>query len=113
LPLASTATYTTCAVADAAKYGTVSERLHVELTAPTLIWPDLATQGKHVLVARVQYAPYHLSDGATWDAARRDALADSVTSAIDAIAPLGRRRNAPRARSSRRIGMARGPPASR
>jgi len=74
--------------ADAAKYGTVSERPHVELTAPTLIWPDLAMQGKHVLVARVQYAPYHLSDGATWDAARRDALADSVTSAIDAVAPF-------------------------
>jgi phytoene dehydrogenase-like protein len=73
--------------ADAAKYGRVSERPHVELTAPTLIWPDLAAAGKHVLVARVQYAPYRLRDGATWDAARRDALAESVTSAIEEVAP--------------------------
>jgi len=37
-------------------------------------------------VARVQYAPYHLRD-ATWDAARRDALADTVTQRIGCVAP--------------------------
>ena len=73
--------------ADAAKYGRVSERLHVEFTVPTLLWPDLAPSGKHVLLARAQYAPYRLRDGATWDAARRDALAESVTAAIEAAAP--------------------------
>ena len=73
--------------ADAAKYGTVSERPHVEFTVPSLIWPELAANGKHVMVARAQYAPYKLRDGATWDAAKRDALADRVTAAIEAAAP--------------------------
>jgi phytoene dehydrogenase-like protein len=72
--------------ADAVKYGTVSERPHVEITVPTLLWPELAPRDKHVLVARVQYAPYKLRDG-TWDAARRDALAESVTKAISGVSP--------------------------
>ncbi len=73
--------------ADAAKYGTVSERPHVEFTVPTVLWPDLATRGRHVLVARAQYAPYRLRDGEVWDAARRDALAKTVTAAIEAVSP--------------------------
>ena len=78
--------------ADAAKYGTVSERPHVELTVPTLLWPDLAPSGRHVAIAAVQYAPFRLSQGASWDDARRDALAESVTSAIEAVAPSFRSR---------------------
>jgi phytoene dehydrogenase-like protein len=73
--------------ADAAKYGTVSDAPHVELTVPTLTWPDLAGGGRHVLVARAQYAPYRLKGGAAWDATRRDALAEAVTRAIEAVAP--------------------------
>ncbi len=73
--------------ADAAKYGTVSEHPHVEFTVPTIMAPQLATKGRHVLVARAQYAPYRLRDGATWDAARRDALAKTVTAAIEAVSP--------------------------
>jgi phytoene dehydrogenase-like protein len=73
--------------ADAAKFGTVSERPHVEITVPTLLWPELAAGGRHVLVARAQYAPYRLREGAAWDAARRDALAKSVTAAIEAVSP--------------------------
>jgi phytoene dehydrogenase-like protein len=73
--------------ADAAKYGAVSERPHVELTVPTLLWPALAPNGKHVAVARVQYAPYRLNAGVSWDAARMNALADGVTAMIEAISP--------------------------
>ncbi|HET9951447.1 MAG TPA: NAD(P)/FAD-dependent oxidoreductase [Candidatus Eisenbacteria bacterium] len=73
--------------ADAAKYGEVSEAPHVEITVPTLRAPGLADAGKQVLVARAQYAPYRLRDGAAWDPARRGALADRVTAAIEAIAP--------------------------
>lgn len=73
--------------ADAAKYGAVSEQPHVEFTVPTLLWPDLADQGRHVLIARAQYAPYRLRDSATWDTARRESLADCVTAAIEAAAP--------------------------
>jgi len=78
--------------ADAAKYGTVSERPHVELTVPTLLWPALAPTGRHVAIARVQYAPYRLKNGASWDDARREALAERVTSAIEAVAPSFRSR---------------------
>ena len=67
---------------DAAKYGRVSEQPHVEFTVPTLRWPRLAPDGKHALVASVQYAPYALADGATWDAARSSLLADAVTQAL-------------------------------
>lgn len=73
--------------ADAAKYGEVSERPHVELSVPSVRWPSLAPSGKHVLVARVQYAPYRLKGGAPWDAARRDALADTASAAIETLAP--------------------------
>jgi phytoene dehydrogenase-like protein len=73
--------------ADAAKYGTFSDRPHVEFTVPTVITPQLASGGRHVLVARAQYAPYRLREGAVWDAARRDALAKTVTAAIEAVSP--------------------------
>ena len=42
---------------------------HVEITVPTLRWPELAPDGQHVLVARAQYAPYRLRDGRRWDVA--------------------------------------------
>jgi phytoene dehydrogenase-like protein len=43
---------------DAAKYGEISETPHVELSVPTARWPDLAPQGKHVVVAHVQWLPF-------------------------------------------------------
>jgi phytoene dehydrogenase-like protein len=73
--------------ADAAKYGTFSEQPHVEFTVPTIAAPQHASGGRHVLVARAQYAPYRLREGAAWDAARRDALAKTVTAAIEAVSP--------------------------
>jgi phytoene dehydrogenase-like protein len=73
--------------ADAAKYGTVPERPHVELSVPTILWPGLAPAGKHVAVARVHYAPYRLRDGTVWDGARRDRLAESATAIIEAVVP--------------------------
>jgi len=73
--------------ADAAKYGKVSDSPHVEITAPTLLSPNLAPGGRHVLAAKVPYAPHRLREGAAWDAKRRDALAKSVTAAIEAVSP--------------------------
>lgn len=72
--------------ADAAKYGALAETPHIELSMPTALWPDEAPSSKHILVARVQYAPYRLRQGA-WDAARRDALAETVSRAIERVAP--------------------------
>jgi phytoene dehydrogenase-like protein len=82
--------------ADAAKYGTASERPHVEFTVPSLRWPGLAPPGKHVLVAKAQYAPYRLRDGATWNDALRDSLADRVTAAISSVSPCFQSRIAAR-----------------
>jgi len=82
--------------ADAAKYGAVAERPHVELSVPTLISPAMAPSNRHVAVARVAYAPYRLKDGAAWSDARRDALAESVTATIEAAAPGFRSRVAHR-----------------
>jgi len=72
--------------ADAAKYGAVSEQPHVELHVPTILWPGMAPVGRHVLIARVQYAPYALRDG-SWDTDRTQALAANVTEAIEAASP--------------------------
>jgi phytoene dehydrogenase-like protein len=72
--------------ADAAKYGRVSERPHVEVQIPSLRWPDLAPSGKHVLVASAQWAPYRLAEGG-WTRERRDALGHAVTAAIADVAP--------------------------
>ena len=72
---------------DAAKYGNISEHPHIEITVPTLRWPQLAPAGKHVLVAKVQYAPYELRGGAAWDAAMSSALGETVTKAITRVSP--------------------------
>ena len=100
--------------ADAAKYGTVSEHPHVELTVPTLRWPGLAPAGKHVLVARAQYAPYRLRDGAT--GTRRGAMPSRTGSPrrskqwrrASASRVLHRSRRSRRAISRQRFGFTRG-----
>ncbi len=73
--------------ADAAKYGQPSDRPHVEFSVPSVHASGLAPEGKHVLIARAQYAPYRLRGGAAWDEARRDRLADAVTTAIAGVVP--------------------------
>jgi phytoene dehydrogenase-like protein len=54
---------------DASKYGEFSNAPHLDVTIPTLLDPSLAPEGKHVLSAYVQFAPYHLKAG-NWDAYR-------------------------------------------
>jgi phytoene dehydrogenase-like protein len=71
---------------DAAKYGRISERPHVEITVPTLAASHRAAEGKHVLIARMQHAPYQLHQS-QWDDGRRTALARSVTSTIEDVLP--------------------------
>jgi phytoene dehydrogenase-like protein len=64
---------------DRVKYGERASDPHIELSVPSLRWPSLAPDGKHVLAARVQYIPSHSSDGST--------LADDVTRAIERTLP--------------------------
>jgi phytoene dehydrogenase-like protein len=69
--------------ADSAKYGIVSDNPHVEVFSPTQRWPQLAPEGKHVLTARVQYAPHQFE----WTKIRVTALQERVTAAISRVIP--------------------------
>ncbi|HMC57502.1 MAG TPA: NAD(P)/FAD-dependent oxidoreductase [Gemmatimonadaceae bacterium] len=70
--------------ADAAKYGEVSALPHVEIFSPTMRWPQLAPAGTHVVVARVQFAPYTLK-GAEWNEDRTCGIANDVTKQIAGV----------------------------
>lgn len=72
--------------ADAAKYGEVSAEPHVELFCPTMRWPQLAPAGKHVVVARVQFAPYALK-GAEWSDERARDLMNKASARIATVIP--------------------------
>lgn len=64
---------------DPVKYGERSPNPHVEISVPTLRWPSLAPDGKHIVVARVQYVPERTTDAAS--------LADDVTKVIERSLP--------------------------
>ncbi|MDX1643487.1 MAG: NAD(P)/FAD-dependent oxidoreductase [Thermoanaerobaculia bacterium] len=72
---------------DDAKYGEFSRRPFMDVVIPSLTDPTLAPPGKHVMSIFVQYAPYHLADGAdTWPA-RRDEFADTVIDTLTEYIP--------------------------
>ena len=77
---------------DAAKYGGFSDTPWIELTIPSVLDPSLAPEGKHVVSAYVQYAPYHLRSAEAsrsvgdWDA-ERDRLGDATVRTIAQYAP--------------------------
>jgi phytoene dehydrogenase-like protein len=72
---------------DDAKYGRFSRAPFVDIVIPTLVDPSMAPSGKHVMSCFVQYAPYHLEEGATWDAEMREAFGDAVVGAVARFAP--------------------------
>jgi phytoene dehydrogenase-like protein len=72
---------------DDAKYGRFSSRPYIDCIIPTLVDPSMAPPGKHVMSCFVQYAPYHLSDGRTWDDAERDAFGETVISTLEGRFP--------------------------
>jgi phytoene dehydrogenase-like protein len=72
---------------DDAKYGRFSRRPFLDVMIPTLVDPSMAPPDKHVMSCFVQWAPYHLADGAVWDAAMRDALGEAVVDVIAEHAP--------------------------
>src|SRR6187401_2719364 len=63
---------------DDAKAGRFSRRPYIDMVIPTLVDPSMAPPGKHVMSCFVQYAPYQLADGDSWDAARREAFGETV-----------------------------------
>ena len=70
---------------DASKYGEFSPSPYLDITIPTLLDPSLAPEGKHVLSAYVQFAPFRLKNG-EWEARRKD-LGDTVVKTLAEYAP--------------------------
>ena len=70
---------------DQAKYGEFSQRPYIDVVIPSMIDPDMAPPGKHVLSCFVQYAPYHLKHG-TWDE-QREAFGDAVIDTLSEYMP--------------------------
>jgi len=70
---------------DDAKYGAPSEDPFLDITIPSLMDPELAPAGKHVVSVAVQYEPYHRKKG-DWEAGREE-LGDAVTDLLDEHLP--------------------------
>jgi phytoene dehydrogenase-like protein len=71
---------------DSVKYGRLAEDPYVEFTIPSVINPEFAPDGKHVLSATVQYAPYHLR-GMNWSEELKVQLKNNVVNVLKNYAP--------------------------
>jgi phytoene dehydrogenase-like protein len=74
---------------DDAKYGRWSEKPYIDMIIPTLVDPQMAPPGKHVISCFVQYAPYKLApELGTWDDNdNREKFGDAVINRISEFAP--------------------------
>jgi phytoene dehydrogenase-like protein len=76
--------YLECAYDDA-KYGEFSRAPYMDIVIPSMIDPDMAPPGQHVMSIFVQYAPYQLNGG--WTDAKREAFGDTVIQTLSRYAP--------------------------
>lgn len=72
---------------DEAKYGDFSQRPYLNVVIPSLVDPSVAPPGKHVVSCFVQYAPYHIREGAAHWPERRDAFGDAVVDTLAEYCP--------------------------
>src|SRR5258706_4157366 len=70
---------------DVSKYGEFPNAPYLDVTIPTILDPSLAPDGKHVLSACVQFAPFTLKEG-SWSARRKE-LGHTVVKTLAAYAP--------------------------
>ncbi|HTZ49401.1 MAG TPA: NAD(P)/FAD-dependent oxidoreductase [Verrucomicrobiae bacterium] len=70
---------------DASKYGEISTEPYLDVTIPTLLDPSLAPNGKHVMSAYFQFAPYQLREG-NWND-RRGELANTLIKTLGHYSP--------------------------
>ena len=70
---------------DDAKYGRVSQRPYIDIIIPSMIDPDMAPPGRHVMSCFLQYVPYDVDGG--WDDTKRERLGETVISTIEQYAP--------------------------
>jgi phytoene dehydrogenase-like protein len=71
---------------DDAKYGWYSKRPYLDCAIQSTVDPDMAPPGKAVMSCFVQYAPYKLRDGASWDT-EKDGLGDTVQATLESFFP--------------------------
>jgi phytoene dehydrogenase-like protein len=72
---------------DDAKYGRFSEHPFMDVVIPSLTDPTVAPPGKHVMSCFVQYAPYHLAEGADAWPEQREAFGDAVVNTLSEYMP--------------------------
>jgi phytoene dehydrogenase-like protein len=70
---------------DDAKYGEFSRHPYMDIVIPSMIDPNMAPPGKHVMSIFVQYAPYNLNGG--WTDAKREAFGDAVVKTLARYMP--------------------------
>lgn len=72
---------------DDAKYGDFSRRPFMNIVFPSVLDPDMAPKGKHVMSIFVQYAPYHLKEGPAHWPEKREAFGDAVIDTLSEYCP--------------------------
>jgi phytoene dehydrogenase-like protein len=70
---------------DQAKYGQFSEKPYIDVVLPSMIDPNMAPPGKHVMSCFVQYAPYSLNES-SWPE-QREAFGDAVVDTLSEYIP--------------------------
>jgi len=70
---------------DDAKYGNFSKKPFMDVILPSVLDPEMAPPGKHVMSCFVQYAPYNIDGG--WNDEKREAFGDAVVNALAEYAP--------------------------
>ena len=70
---------------DDAKYGSYSRRPYIDASIQSVIDPEMAPPGKHVMSCFVQYTPYHLKES-DWDTEREN-MADTVQNTLERFFP--------------------------
>ncbi|MGI8954479.1 MAG: phytoene desaturase family protein [Nocardioidaceae bacterium] len=70
---------------DDAKYGWYSQRPYIDSAIQSIVDPDMAPPGKHVMSNFIQYAPYHLKDS-DWDT-EREKFGDTVQATLESFFP--------------------------
>ncbi len=71
---------------DEAKYGWYSTHPFIDCAVQSILDPDMAPPGRHVLSCFVQYTPYELKGGASWEA-EREPMADRVQATLARFFP--------------------------
>jgi phytoene dehydrogenase-like protein len=70
---------------DDAKYGWYSQRPFIDGAVQSVVDPDMAPPGKHVMSCFIAYAPYHLK-GSDWDT-EREPFGDTVQAVLESHFP--------------------------